>query len=185
MYLRTSYTIQEQEIIIRYGYITRAYTYSDLFAFQKVDQALDLIYGFSAKRIALFLYNKDSNKRTVFGVTPKDEEGFIRALTEKSAIEITPPLPDTQNFIDVYSAGATSSQRKAARRRFFTSLLSGYEQETLKGESPYEFMERQRKAHEEWEAMKELQTQDKTAEKQEKTEKWTIPKYFIQKMKDR
>ena len=179
MYINTNYTIEDDKLIIRYGYKTRNIPYPDIFAFQRVDQGVDLFYGLSGRRIAIFMHSEQGKKSDVIAVSPKDEEGFIRALTEKSGITITPPLPHYQDVFDMYRENTTEAQRFEARKRVVMALSKGYDGDKLNAESPQEFMDRQLRMRKEWaekkerearreQRLKELEAQRKAASKLKK-----------------
>jgi len=142
MYFKTRFTMQEDGLAIQVGwFVNRKVSYTSVFAYQQTEQEAKIAYGLSSQRIAIYIIN-EKGKNDVFTVSPKDRQGFMEALFEKTGIAVTPPEPTFREIQDEYNKKTSPEQRKTARRQLWSVISKGYDKDHIKPESPESFKEK-------------------------------------------
>jgi hypothetical protein len=142
-YIRMEYTLGEYAISIRVGlFVKRDIEYRQIYAFQQsLDQA-KASYGLSEKHIAIYFCN-DMGGNDVITVSPKDQQGFLTELANRTGIQSIKPNIEYRDKQAEYTKGATQEQRKRARKRLLSMVINGYQQKTVLPESPESLHETQ------------------------------------------
>lgn len=135
MFLFAKFVFADHSLILSAGLLQKLdIPYQDMYGYQLTDQAAQVDYGFSNRKVAIY-YTNHRGDEAVVTVGPKYIRDFVDALKAHTGLDVTPSEPGYQEIQEAFNKDQSEEQRRAARKRFFKILKEGYVDKKLEVQS--------------------------------------------------